>query len=117
VTLGQYLLFSLLGLVITVTISYYFIIVPGMRRIQASQHEVTDTDTDYHSAQLYRVEGRQILVIPRECELAFRNIKLRRQSGILLIYPRTENGSELAERLLPKANSDHNVVDDKAGPD
>lgn len=116
-TLGEYLLFSLLVLVIIATMGYYFLIVPWRRRIFASQHAGNDTDTDYHTAQLYQVKGRQILVIPRECELAFINIKLRRLSGVLLIYPRTENGSELAERLLPKANSDHNVVDDKAMPD
>ena len=116
-TLGEYLLFSLLALVIVATMGYYFLIVPWRRRIQVSQHAVNDTDTDYHTAQLYQVEGRQILVIPRECELAFRNIKLRRLSGVLLIYPRTENSSELAERLLPNANSSHNSVDDKTKPD
>lgn len=109
-TIGQYLLLSLLTFSFTIAIGYYLLIAPRLRKNTASP-DLTDTDTDYHTAQLYRVEGRQILVIPRECELDFNNIKLRRVSGVLMVYPQSLNGSELAERILAKAP---NPVDDNS---
>lgn len=85
----------------TFALSYHFIVKPRMYQIKAS---ISDTelepDTDFVTGRLYRVEGRQVLIVPAVCELSVSRVKIRRQSGALVIYPRDQSWSEYSE-LLP----------------
>lgn len=106
-TIGQYLLLAGAGYAATGYLCYLFIYKPAKRKISEQysslQSEELEPDTESVSGRLYRVEGLQVLVVPAECELSISRIKIRRQSGALVIYPRDKNWSEYSE-LLPADN-------------
>lgn len=100
--IGQYLLLAAIGYLVTGYLCYLFIFKSAKRRIyeRYSSEEQDESDSEFITGRLYRVEGRQILVVPAECELSVSRVKIRRQSGALVIYPRDQSWSECSE-LLP----------------
>jgi virulence-associated protein VagC len=63
-----------------------------------------ESDTECVPGRLYRIEGRQVMVIPAECELNVSRVKILRVSEALIIYPRDKTWADYAD-LLP-ADSD-----------
>lgn len=106
-TIGQYLLLAAVTYPSVGFCCYYFIYKPAKRkmteRYSAVESEDQKPDTEYYTGKLYRLEGRQVLVIPAECELSVSRIKVRRLPEALVIYPRDITWSKYAD-LLP-ANS------------
>lgn len=108
-TIGQYLLLAAVAYPATGLLCYVFIYKPAKRKINgrysSMESEELDPDTEFVTGKLYRVEGRQVLVIPSECELSVSRINIRRKSGALVIYPRDRAWSECAELLAAESVS------------
>lgn len=100
-TIGQYLLLAGAGYAATGYLCYLFIYKPAKRRISEQysslQSEELEPDTESVSGRLYRVEGRQVLVVPAECELSVSRVKIRRHSEALVIYPRNKTWAAYQE--------------------
>ena len=105
-SVGLYLLLATSGMILTAYLSYFFIVKPGMRKIHAriDSLEPPETDTAFFTGRLYRVEGRQVLVVPTECALSVSNVKIRRLAGALVIYPRDKTWADYPE--LQTADTD-----------
>ncbi|KKO45775.1 hypothetical protein WG68_08650 [Arsukibacterium ikkense] len=103
-TIGQYLLLAAVGYAATGYLCYRFIFKPAKRKIyerySPEESEILEPDTEFAPGRLYRVEGRQVMIVPTECELSVSRVKIRRVSEALVIYPRDRAWSEYAD-LLP----------------
>ena len=101
-TIGQYLLLAAIVYPATFLLCYQFIYKPAKRKINerySVRSKALESDIESVSGELYRVEGRQVLVILTECELSVSRINIRRKSGALVVYPRDRAWSEYAELL------------------
>lgn len=105
-SVGLYFLLATSCMILTGYLSFLFIVKPRMRKIYAriDSEEPPETDTEFFSGELYRVEGRQVLIIPEGCELSVSSIKIRRHSGALIIYPREQTWADYPE--LQAADAD-----------
>lgn len=105
-SVGVYFLLAISCMILTGYLSYLFIVKPRMRKIYARIHseEPPETDTEFFTGDLYRVEGRQVLIIPKDCELRVSSVKVRRHSGALVIYPKGNTWADYPE--LQAADAD-----------
>lgn len=97
-SIGEYLIFATLGMGATFALSYHFIVKPRLYEIKESFYSAElEPDTEYVPGRLYRIEGRQVLVVPAECELTLSRVKIRRVAGALVIYPRDKTWADYAD--------------------
>lgn len=102
-TVPQYLLIAAIFYTITGFFCYYFIYKPAKRKLLASVSKAQPlTDTESYRSELHEVEGRQVLVVPAECELGVSRVSMKRLSGGLVIYPSDKAWSDYA-RLIAEA--------------
>lgn len=88
-TVGQYLILAAIVYPATFLLGYQFLYKPAKRKLN-KRLSVKSKDTDYISSMLYRVEEKQVLVIPTECELSVTEVKIKRIAEGLIIYPADE---------------------------
>lgn len=89
-TIGQYLLLAAILYPATGYLCYLFIYKPAKRKITerySVRSKAMESDTETFSGELYRIEGRQVLVIPTECELGVSAVRIKRVAGVLTINP------------------------------
>jgi len=97
-TIGQYFLLAAIVYPVTGYLCYLFIYKPAKRKINARYSVKPEaTETESVMGSLNRVEGRQVLVIPTECELSVSMVKIKRVAGGLIIYPTDKTWEEYAE--------------------
>lgn len=87
-TIGQYLLLAAIVYPATFLLCYQCIYKPAKRKISerySVRSKALEFDTETVSGELYRVEERQVLVIPTECELGVSVVKIKRVAGALVI--------------------------------
>lgn len=97
-TIGQYFLLAAIVYPVTGYLCYLFIYKPAKRKIY-SQYSVKPEapETESVTYSLNQVEGRQVLVIPTECELSVSKVKIKRVADGMIIYPTDQTWEEYAE--------------------
>ncbi len=109
-TVGQYLILAAIAYPATFLLCYQFIYKPAKRKLN-ERLSVQYNDTDSISSMLYRVEEKQVLVIPTEYELSVSGVKIKRMAEGLIIYPAEKTWAEYSE--IFKADSACQLTADK----
>lgn len=104
-TVAQYFLLGAIGFIVTFYIGYLTMIKPALSNYRASDDDEPEADTDSLPCRLYRVEGRQVLVLPDECEFSISKVMVRRVSGAVVLYPASKTWADCAAMLAEEGAS------------